>query len=117
MVLYMDKAPNPDAVSVGQWLREHRLDRGLTQQQVADQAGMKQPHLSELEQGLREGTLARVMRVGRALGGRVVVDLVEDPGAHNAPDLADVAPGEFYTNRTVDYSQTIVRRVPATTQA
>ncbi len=45
--------------------REHR---GMTQQQVADKAGISKPYLSQLESGQRRGTTEVLMAVAKALG-------------------------------------------------
>ena len=48
-------------------IRVWREYRGLTQQQVADKAGISKPYLSQLESGQRKGTTEVLAAVARAL--------------------------------------------------
>jgi DNA-binding XRE family transcriptional regulator len=48
-------------------IRVWREYRGLTQQQVADEAGISKPYLSQLESGQRKGTAGVLAAVARAL--------------------------------------------------
>jgi DNA-binding XRE family transcriptional regulator len=48
-------------------IRVWREYRGLTQQQVADEAGISKPYLSQLESGQRKGTTEVLAAVARAL--------------------------------------------------
>jgi transcriptional regulator with XRE-family HTH domain len=50
---------------IGTRLRRRRLDRNLTQQEVADQAGLTRVTVGELERGAPAGmlTLIRILRV------------------------------------------------------
>jgi DNA-binding XRE family transcriptional regulator len=49
-------------------IRVWREYRGLTQQQLADQAGISKPYLSQLESGKRTGTLEVLQAIAQALG-------------------------------------------------
>jgi transcriptional regulator with XRE-family HTH domain len=49
--------------SVGSWLRELRRQKGLTQEEVAEKAGVSVKYYSELERGLRNITLGNLQRV------------------------------------------------------
>jgi DNA-binding XRE family transcriptional regulator len=53
-------------------IRVWREYRGLTQQQVADKAGISKPYLSQLESGQRKGTAEVLVAVARAL--KVLLD-------------------------------------------
>lgn len=44
--------------------REHR---GLTQQELADRAGISKPYLSQIESGKRQGTVETLAAIARAL--------------------------------------------------
>lgn len=44
--------------------RDHR---GLTQQELADRAGISKPYLSQIESGKRQGTLETLAAIARAL--------------------------------------------------
>ena len=48
-------------------IRVWREYRGLTQQQVAEAAGISKPYLSQLESGQRKGTTEVLRAIGRAL--------------------------------------------------
>jgi transcriptional regulator with XRE-family HTH domain len=48
-------------------VRELRARRGLTQEQVADAAGVSRGYLGELEQGRRRASFEGVVRVARGL--------------------------------------------------
>lgn len=53
-------------------LRVWREHRGLTQQQLADQAGISKPYLSQLEAGKRTGSATVLSALAQALN--VLVD-------------------------------------------
>jgi transcriptional regulator with XRE-family HTH domain len=52
---------------LGRNVRKWRLQRGMTQEQLALDAGMKRSYLSELERGLRNPTLRALTRLAEAL--------------------------------------------------
>lgn len=52
---------------LGRNVREWRLKRGMTQEQLALDAGMKRSYLSELERGLRNPTVRALTRLAEAL--------------------------------------------------
>jgi transcriptional regulator with XRE-family HTH domain len=52
---------------LGKWLAKARLRLGLTQQQVADRAGVSQPRVSGIEKGEMLPTLPQLIRLARAL--------------------------------------------------
>jgi len=52
---------------LGRNLRNWRLKRGMTQEQLALEAGMKRSYLSELERGLRNPTVRAIIRLAAAL--------------------------------------------------
>lgn len=64
--------PAEYAIYVGARIRQLRRDRGLSQQALADRAGMYRPNLSRIEHGYRgAGTLPRLdtlMVIADALG-------------------------------------------------
>ena len=53
-----------------------RLQRGLTQRQLAELAGTKQPSIARLEGGDTEPRISFLRRVAKALGARVEVRIV-----------------------------------------
>lgn len=58
-----------------------RQMRGLTQQQLADLVGTKQPSIARLESGRWVPKLSFLKRVAEAMGGRVVVRIEVQEGA------------------------------------
>ncbi len=48
-------------------MRVWRKHRGMTQQQVAEKAGISKPYLSQLESGQRKGTTEVLSAIARAL--------------------------------------------------
>jgi len=53
-----------------------RIMRGLTQQQLAELVGTKQPSIARLESGKSEPTISFLRRVVEALGGRLEVRIL-----------------------------------------
>ena len=53
---------------LGSRLRSIRLKSGLTQQEVAERAGLTPPYLSYLESGKKKGTLDAYFRLAEAVG-------------------------------------------------
>jgi HTH-type transcriptional regulator/antitoxin HipB len=72
--------PNPDqpfrlytAASVGPAIRRYREEAGLTQQELADLAGLNRTYLSELEQGRETEQMRRILRILKLLGVRATL--------------------------------------------
>lgn len=53
---------------LGRNVRRQRQARGMSQEQLALEAGMKRSYLSELERGLRNPTVRALGRLATALG-------------------------------------------------
>lgn len=53
---------------LGQNVRACRLERGMSQEQLAFEAGMKRTYLSDLERGTRNPSVRAVGRLAAALG-------------------------------------------------
>lgn len=52
-----------------------RIERGLTQAQLAEMVGTKQPSIARLERGERRPSVAFLEKVAEALGARVEVTI------------------------------------------
>jgi transcriptional regulator with XRE-family HTH domain len=52
---------------VGSNVRRVRLERGLTQEQLAERSGFTQHYLSGLEQGRRNPTIVSIYEIAQAL--------------------------------------------------
>jgi len=72
----------------GERLRELRDKRGESTRSLAELAGMSYTYLSDLERGVKMPTLATIVRLASALGGKVT-DLVS---VFNKHDLAKLLP-------------------------
>ena len=52
---------------VGLAVRARRKEKGLSQEGLADQAGIERSHMGKIERGERNVTLLNLVRIGRAL--------------------------------------------------
>ncbi|HEX7153249.1 MAG TPA: helix-turn-helix transcriptional regulator [Thermoanaerobaculia bacterium] len=57
-----------EAIEFGARVRELRVKRDLTQEQLAESAGMNVVQLSNLERGANEPKLSTILRLAQALG-------------------------------------------------
>lgn len=60
--------------SLGDAIRHYRREAGLTQAQLAEQAGIQRSYLSELEGGKETEQVRRLFGVLRQLGVRMTLD-------------------------------------------
>lgn len=62
--------PKRDSVlaALGQNVRQHREDRELTQEKLAEKAGLDPTYISGIERGLRNPGIRNVARLAKALG-------------------------------------------------
>lgn len=65
---------------LGRTIGELRRERGLTQQQAAEQWGLSRSHLGHIERGRAPRMVGLVLRIIRRLGGEVRI-VVGDGGA------------------------------------
>ena len=61
------------AAWVGPAIRQYREGAGLTQEQLADMAGLNRSYLSELEQGKETEQMRRILRLLKLLGVRATL--------------------------------------------
>ncbi|MFI4977816.1 MAG: helix-turn-helix domain-containing protein [Solirubrobacterales bacterium] len=61
------------AASVGPAIRHYREEAGLTQEELADMAGLHRSYLSELEQGRETEQTRRILRLLKLLGVRATL--------------------------------------------
>lgn len=78
----------PEGVLFGQRLREVRQKRNVTQQALADAAGMSLTYISNMEHGLKVPSLTTIIRLAVALDCKVM-DLV---GAFDKTNLRALLP-------------------------
>ena len=62
-----DKACDPIMIKVGQRIQKYRTQRNLTQDQVAERAGISQKHLSRIEQGYHNPRFDMIIQIANAL--------------------------------------------------
>ncbi|HEV7767855.1 MAG TPA: helix-turn-helix transcriptional regulator [Thermoanaerobaculia bacterium] len=65
------KEATPAGLLLGQRVRELRTKRQLTQQALAESAGIPQTHVSAIELGLMQPNLGTLLRLALALGCKV----------------------------------------------
>lgn len=58
---------NGDLVAFGAAVRARRKEMGLSQEALADLAGVDRSHMGKIERGERNVTLLNVLRIARAL--------------------------------------------------
>jgi transcriptional regulator with XRE-family HTH domain len=54
--------------ALGAAIREHRLQAGLTQAELAQRAGIGRPHLNHIEGGRKNPTVVVLVHLARGLG-------------------------------------------------
>jgi transcriptional regulator with XRE-family HTH domain len=60
-------ANNPDLVALGAAIRRVRLDRGMSQEELAHQCGIDRAYMSSIERGQQNPGIASIIGVARAL--------------------------------------------------
>ena len=71
----MERMDKPIASTFGAVLREKRQEAGISQEQLADRAGLHRTYVSLIERGKRTASIEVVRRVASALG-LTMVDLI-----------------------------------------
>ena len=96
-----------DALEPAFQIARLRIERGLTQAQLAELVGTKQPSIARLERGTSEPSLAFLRKLAAALGMRVEINFV--PVEHaQAVQLHEHSSPEAYT--TTLASEQVLRR-------
>ncbi len=62
------KPRSPEHAALGEAIRAARVERGLSQEQLADAAGIHVTHLGGVERGVRNPNYATIVKLARALG-------------------------------------------------
>jgi transcriptional regulator with XRE-family HTH domain len=63
-----DGAKRPATLVFGQRVRTRRVELGLSQETLAQRAGLHRTYVGSLERGERNVALINILRLGRALG-------------------------------------------------
>ncbi|NED14081.1 helix-turn-helix transcriptional regulator [Streptomyces sp. SID9124] len=71
----MHEASTALARELGRLVRDRRIDLGLSQAEVAERCGMKQPQISRFEAGGTIPTLPLLGRLADALGADLTISL------------------------------------------
>lgn len=61
---------NADLIMLGNSIRSIRLEKGLSQERLADIAGLHRTYLGGVERGERNISLLNILKIARALGVR-----------------------------------------------
>jgi transcriptional regulator with XRE-family HTH domain len=59
---------SPDPSALGRAVRAIRLERGITQEQLANNTGLQQTWISHIERGRRNPSWSNVVRLAEGLG-------------------------------------------------
>ncbi len=73
-----DEAGREEARKLGARIRQFRVARGWTQEQLAEHAGVHYKYLGDVERGVRNPALFNIARIARALGVPVVVLFMDE---------------------------------------
>ena len=71
----MRSAPIRDTATLGHVLVELRASAGLTQRELAEELGVSQRYIVELEQGKETKSVERLLGFIKTTGGRLYIDL------------------------------------------
>lgn len=76
----MSKEKNQSAVIFGKIIKNLRLERELTQNNLADMINSERSHISDIERGIKSPSLPMIFRLSEALqiASGVLVQLVYD---------------------------------------
>lgn len=103
-----------DEFSIGQQIKQLRLDKGLTLQELAEMVDLTASHISQIENAKSSPSLATLKLISRALGCRLIDffadELVDDPVITSEKDWTQVhLPGwesaSMQMVRTVGYKR------------
>lgn len=73
-----DEAGREEARKLGARIRQLRVARGWTQEQLAEHAGVHYKYLGDVERGVRNPALFNIARIARALGVPVAVLFMDE---------------------------------------
>jgi len=73
-----DEAGREEARKLGARIRQRRVARGWTQEQLAEHAGVHYKYLGDVERGVRNPALFNIARIARALGVAVAVLFMDE---------------------------------------
>ena len=100
-----------DNQAVGKRIRNARVAKGLTQEQLAEMAGLSPNHISVLERGIKSPQLDSFVSVCNALGvsaDAMLIDVVDAATEYVASELS-----RLLQNQPRDIQKRIIRAVNA----
>ena len=77
----MQDSPSALARELGQFVHDRRIELGLSQAELAERRGMKQPQISRFEGGGTVPTLPLLHRLAHALGADLTISLTPNDEA------------------------------------
>ena len=86
----MNERAGDPRVNFGEAVRRHRLAAGISQERLAQLAGIHRNYAGAVERGERNVALLNMVRIARALGVKLV-DLVDGIDATKAPAATAIA--------------------------
>ncbi len=105
-----EKERNPIVVKVGQRIQKYRTQRNLTQDQVAERAGISQKHLSRIEQGYHNPRFDMIIQIANALSipiDALAKDMSDDDSTvfleSIKPEIEKLSPGQReYVKKSIE---------------
>lgn len=122
----MSQSPADDSVAMGKRIAKVREQRGWKQKELADRAGMSVTFLSEIENGKRNLSSGKLLRIADELGTSmdylargVHGEPPPRPAVKVPPELSDAAEEHGWTyaqTRALLQTSELIRRSPAGTE-
>lgn len=66
--LMLKREVEPMLVSLGKFIRQKRMSLGLSQEELADRAGLHRTYISDVERGIRNLTIGAAWFIAHGLG-------------------------------------------------
>ena len=95
----MPTSVHPLLRTIGHTIRTFRMDRGLSQESLADRANIDRSYMSGIERGLRNISILNIARIASALGVSIRDLVGQVEVVRSFSDTDDVSLGEALTSR------------------
>lgn len=86
-----NRASSQELIRVGRYIREHRQEAGMSQEMLAEKAGISPNTVSRVEGGLTATSVETLRKLARALnladGGLLRMEMPKDGADRNAADV------------------------------
>ncbi|MBX9687578.1 MAG: helix-turn-helix domain-containing protein [Candidatus Obscuribacterales bacterium] len=90
--LMLKQEVEPKLLTLGKFIKQKRMSLGLSQEELADRAGLHRTYVSDVERGIRNLTLGATWFIAHGLG-LDLRDMIEAMDA--TPENTEIAPGQF----------------------